>query len=70
MIYKQIKLLVKYALDCGLIEKNDVTFCINRLLEILALDGFEDCEIPDGEVQLESVLCLILPPKRGLLKTL
>ena len=56
MIYKQIKLLVKYALDCGLIEKGDEIFCINRLLEILGLDGFEDCEIPNGEVQLESVL--------------
>ena len=43
MIYKQIKLLVKYALDCGLIEKGDEIFCINRLLEILGLDGFEDC---------------------------
>ena len=60
MIYKQIKLLVKYALDCGLIEKGDEIFCINRLLEILGLDGFEDCEIPDGEVQLESVLGALL----------
>ena len=60
MIYKQIKLLVKYALDCGLIEKGDEIFCINRLLEILGLDGFEDCEIPNGEVQLESVLGALL----------
>lgn len=60
MIYQQIKLLVKYALDCGLIEKGDVVFCTNRLLEILGLDEFEDCEIPQGEVSLEKTLAALL----------
>ena len=60
MINKELKLLTKYALDCGLIEKEDETYCINRLLEILGLDEFEDVDIPEGEVCLEEVLGKIL----------
>ena len=60
MINEELKLLTKYALDCGLIEKEDETYCINRLLEILGLDEFEDCSVPEGEVCLEEVLGKIL----------
>lgn len=60
MINKELKLLTKYALDCGLIEKEDETYCINRLLEILGLDEFEDVDVPEGEVCLEEVLGKIL----------
>ena len=60
MIYKQIGLLVRYALDCGLIEKGDRTFCVNRLLEILALDGFEEPDISGESAELEEILKAIL----------
>jgi len=43
-IYKQIKRLVDYGLDKGLIYKEDELYVRNRLLEILKLDEYEDVE--------------------------
>ena len=60
MIFRKIKLLVKYALDCGLIKKGDETFCINRILEILSLDEFEDCDVSNENESLEEILSSIL----------
>lgn len=60
MIYKQIGLLVRYALDCGLIEKEDEIFCVNRLLEILQLDGYEKPELSGESAKLEDILKNIL----------
>lgn len=60
MIFKQIKLLVKYALDCGLIEKGDEIYCTNRILEILKIDEFEDCDISDETATLEEILSSLL----------
>ena len=42
MINIQIKKLINYALDCGLIEQDDVIYTTNRILEILCLDEY--CE--------------------------
>lgn len=60
MIYKQIGLLVRYALDCGLIEKGDEIFCVNRLLEILELDEYEEPCLADESTELEAILKAIL----------
>ena len=60
MIYKQIGLLVKYAVDCGLIEKGDEIFCVNRLLEILKLDEYEKPDLSNESVELEDILKSIL----------
>ena len=60
MIFRKIKLLVKYALDCDLIKKGDETFCINRILEILSLDEFEDCDVSNENESLEEILSSIL----------
>ncbi len=43
-IYKQIKRLINYGLDKGLINKEDELYVRNRLLEILKLDEYEDME--------------------------
>ncbi|HYF84770.1 MAG TPA: UDP-glucose--hexose-1-phosphate uridylyltransferase [Clostridia bacterium] len=43
-IYKQIKRLINYGLDKGLINKEDELYVRNRLLEILKLDEYEDIE--------------------------
>ena len=60
MIYKQIKLLVKYALGCGLIEKGDEVYCTNRILELLGLDEYEDCVVAENEGRLDAILSSLL----------
>lgn len=43
-IYGNIKALVKYGLDTGMVEKEDEIFTTNRLLELFGLDELEeDC---------------------------
>ena len=41
MINKNIDSLVNYAIDCGLIENTDKIYAVNRILEILGLDSYE-----------------------------
>ena len=43
-IYQNINALVSYGLTTGLIEKEDVIYTQNRLLELFKLDGFEPAE--------------------------
>lgn len=42
MIYESIKKLVSYALGCGLIGEEDKVWAVNRLLEALELDTYEE----------------------------
>ncbi len=60
MINTSIRKLINYGLECGLIEKEDEIYTINRVLEILNLDEYnepsEECEY-DG---LEEILSEIL----------
>lgn len=48
-IFENINRLVNYALNTGLIEKADIVFTQNRLLETLGLDGFSQ----PGENQID-----------------
>lgn len=43
-IYDNIRALVKYGLDTGLVEKEDEIFTTNRLLELFKLDEMEETE--------------------------
>lgn len=60
-IYENINALTGYALTAGLIQKDDVIYTRNRLLELFKLDSYE-CDLPVDEVpavpvqQLESIL--------------
>ena len=59
MVYDEIKALVAYALEKGLIEEADAVWARNRLLDALGLDGWE----PTGEragADLEEILGAIL----------
>ena len=56
---KAVKSLVLYAEKEGLIEKEDEIFSINRILEALGLDSFEDCGVYDNK-DLEALLAEIL----------
>ena len=58
-INKAVKSLVLYAEKEGLIEKEDEIFSINRILEALGLDSFEDCGVYDNK-DLEALLAEIL----------
>ncbi|WP_134113302.1 UDP-glucose--hexose-1-phosphate uridylyltransferase [Hypnocyclicus thermotrophus] len=44
-INKEITRLINYALDKGLIEKEDKIFTINALLEVLELDEYKECKV-------------------------
>lgn len=44
-VCKEIKRLINYGLDKGLIHKEDELYTRNRLLEILKLDEYEDTEV-------------------------
>lgn len=58
-IYKAIAALVQYAENEKLIEKEDRAFALNRLLEALQLDSFEEEPI-NGEYELKEILEVIL----------
>ncbi|MEE0968499.1 MAG: UDP-glucose--hexose-1-phosphate uridylyltransferase [Clostridia bacterium] len=66
-IYTSIKRLVRYAEDNGLIESADREYSVNRLLEVLCIDNYEDVddaslpapkELPEQELdEILSELC-------------
>lgn len=55
MIYKAVKKLVTYALQKGLIKKEDEIYAANRILEVLQLEDYEPQQI-DGALELENIL--------------
>ena len=60
MINTSIRKLINYGLECGLIEKDDEIYTVNRILEILNLDEYNE---PEGECEygdLEEILSEIL----------
>lgn len=60
MISESISKLVQYGIQNSLIKEADRTYIVNRLLEVLLLDEFEDCEISSCELDLEQILKEIL----------
>lgn len=63
MIQTDIKKLVEYGLQTGLVPMEDEVFTVNRLLELFELEELEDCETADcmekasiQEKELEEVL--------------
>ena len=58
MIQENIKKLVQYGLRTGLIEKEDVIYTTNRLLELFELDELEesDTDVTMKEEELEQIL--------------
>lgn len=60
MVNEAIKKLICYGLENQLIEKEDVIFTTNALLEVLGLDEYEEPEETYKGVELESVLAELL----------
>jgi len=70
MVNKSIKELVGYAVAKGLIDSCDTVWAINRLLEVMKLDGYEEPESFSSEPrQLEEILKELIDDaaSRGLL---
>lgn len=59
MVNKSIEKLLCYGLEKGLFPYRDKAYVLNRLLEILRLDSFEETEIV-GQVDLEETLAELL----------
>lgn len=59
MIYNEIKNLVEYAIEKGLITTEDKVYTVNRILEVLGLDEYEE-PASVTETELESILKNIL----------
>lgn len=55
-IFRTVTELVHYALERGLIEKEDRIYCTNRLLEMLRLGNYTETEIPSPARELEELL--------------
>ncbi|MDF2907856.1 MAG: UTP-hexose-phosphate uridylyltransferase [Herbinix sp.] len=70
MIYEQITKLVLYAMKTGLIEKEDRNYAINRLLELLELEDYQESEVNPEEIELELVLGAMVDFafKKGIIK--
>lgn len=70
MISESISKLVQYGINNNLIQKVDKIYTTNRVLEVLQLDDFEECEITDCEINLEQILKDILDYacERGLIE--
>ena len=56
MICSLIRKLVAYGVKTGLVEKEDIIFTTNKLLELFGLEELCDCEEPTGEAELEEIL--------------
>jgi len=47
--------LVSYSVKCGLIEKEDRVYAVNRLCELFGLDAYEEA-IPENDSDIEAIL--------------
>jgi len=61
MVQKSIADLVQYAVERGLIDELDRVWAVNRLLEVMGLDAFEEPAEPTGALEpLEVILGRLL----------
>lgn len=60
MIYESIKKLAVYGLETGLIKEADKIYAINRILDLLKLDEYEEPACEYSNIDLEQVLDEIL----------
>ena len=60
MTDQAIKQLVRYAAEQGLIDEADSIWAINRLLEVLQKETFDDPQIEEALPPLENILAVLL----------
>ena len=70
MLYENIKKLVEYGIQTGLIPECERIYTTNLLLELFQEDSYEDVEIDRSSIELETVLEGLLDEavKRGIIE--
>ena len=70
MLFENIKKLVEYGVQTGLMPESERIYTTNLLLEMFGEDNYEDCPVEDTEIELESVLKELLDEavKRGIIE--
>lgn len=56
MLNAEIKKLVQYGINTGLLPECEKIYATNLLLDLFHEDSFEDCEINEDQIELEEVL--------------
>lgn len=56
MLNAEIKKLVQYGINTGLLPECEKVYATNLLLDLFHEDSFEDCEINEDQIELEEVL--------------
>ena len=72
MVNEAIKALAQYGANAGLIQEEDRVCAINRILEVMQLDTYEDVEISFLEkAELQDILAVLIDDaqSRGLLQS-
>ncbi|MDY3920497.1 MAG: UDP-glucose--hexose-1-phosphate uridylyltransferase [Candidatus Limivivens sp.] len=71
MFYNSVKKLVQYGLETGLISEEDRIYAVNRILEVLGEDTYEEPEEDYADVDLEETLKELLDyaAEKGLLES-
>ena len=71
MLFENIKKLVQYGIDTGLTPECERIYTTNLLLDLFHEENYEDTDIHDETIELETVLagCLMRHVKGELLKT-
>ena len=60
MFFENIKKLVQYGIDTGLVPECERIYTTNMLLEVFGEDNYEDTDISGQEIVLEDVLKVLL----------
>ena len=70
MLNENIKKLVEYGIQTGLVPKTERIYTTNLLLEMFHEDGYEDVAVDSDRIELESVLKELLDEavKRGIIE--
>lgn len=70
MLYKNIKKLVEYGVQTGLMPECERIYAINLLLDLFKEDDYEDVSVEGEELELESILKELLDEavRRGLIE--
>lgn len=60
MLNENIKKLVEYGIQTGLVKETERIYTTNLLLEMFHEDDYEDTEVDTASIELEAVLKLSL----------
>ena len=70
MLNAEIKKLVQYGINTGLLPECERIYATNLLLELFHEDSYEDCDIGQEELELETILSNLLDEacRRGIIE--